>query len=140
MARILIVDDAAFMRMMLKDILTKGGFEIAGEAADGVEAVAKYNELKPDLVTLDITMPNKDGIQALKEIKAADPNATCVMCSAMGQQQVFFGLLHSSLRQGYGACHAYSSQPEVLAPEGGRRQVDGGDEVRRGGHQADTSI
>ena len=70
MAKILIVDDAAFMRMMLKDILTKGGFEIAGEAADGVEAVAKYNELKPDLVTLDITMPNKDGIQALKEIKA----------------------------------------------------------------------
>ncbi len=63
------------MRMMLKDILTKGGFEIAGEAADGNEAVAKYNELKPDLVTLDITMPNKDGIQALKEIKAADPNA-----------------------------------------------------------------
>ena len=57
MAKILIVDDAAFMRMMLKDILTKGGFEIAGEAADGVEAVAKYNELKPDLVTLDITMP-----------------------------------------------------------------------------------
>ena len=86
MAKILIVDDAAFMRMMLKDILTKGGFEIAGEAADGVEAVAKYNELKPDLVTLDITMPNKDGIQALKEIKAADPNATCVMCSAMGQE------------------------------------------------------
>ena len=85
---ILIVDDAAFMRMMLKDILTKGGFEIAGEAADGVEAVAKYNELKPDLVTLDITMPNKDGIQALKEIKAADPNATCVMCSAMGQQSM----------------------------------------------------
>ena len=68
MAKILIVDDAAFMRMMLKDILTKGGFEIAGEAADGVEAVAKYNELKPDLVTLDITMPNKDGIQALKGI------------------------------------------------------------------------
>ena len=65
MAKILIVDDAAFMRMMLKDILTKGGFEIAGEAADGVEAVAKYAELKPDLVTLDITMPNKDGIQAM---------------------------------------------------------------------------
>ena len=86
MAKILIVDDAAFMRMMLKDILTKGGFEIAGEAADGNEAVAKYNELKPDLVTLDITMPNKDGIQALKEIRANDPNATCIMCSAMGQQ------------------------------------------------------
>ena len=90
MAKILIVDDAAFMRMMLKDILTKGGYEIAGEAADGVEAVAKYTELQPDLVTLDITMPNKDGIQALKDIKAADPNATCVMCSAMGQQEFVF--------------------------------------------------
>ena len=82
MAKILIVDDAAFMRMMLKDILTKGGYDVVGEAADGNEAVAKYNELKPDLVTLDITMPNKDGLQALKEIRANDPNATCIMCSA----------------------------------------------------------
>ena len=90
--------DAAFMRMMLKDILTKGGFEIAGEAADGVEAVAKYNELKPDLVTLDITMPNKDGIQALKEIKAADPNATCVMCSAMGQQSMVIEAIQSGAK------------------------------------------
>jgi two-component system chemotaxis response regulator CheY len=98
MARILIVDDAAFMRMMLKDILTKGGFEIAGEAADGNEAVAKYNELKPDLVTLDITMPNKDGIQALKEIKAADPNATCVMCSAMGQQSMVIDAIQSGAK------------------------------------------
>ena len=96
--KILIVDDAAFMRMMLKDILTKGGFEIAGEAADGVEAVAKYNELKPDLVTLDITMPNKDGIQALKEIKAADPNATCVMCSAMGQQSMVIEAIQSGAK------------------------------------------
>ena len=94
MARILIVDDAAFMRMMLKDILTKGGFEIAGEAADGNEAVAKYNELKPDLVTLDITMPNKDGIQALKEIKAA----TCVMCSAMGQQSMVIDAIQSGAK------------------------------------------
>ena len=90
MAKILIVDDAAFMRMMLKDILTKGGFEIAGEAADGVEAVAKYNEL--------ITMPNKDGIQALKEIKAADPNATCVMCSAMGQQSMVIEAIQSGAK------------------------------------------
>ena len=97
-SKILIVDDAAFMRMMLKDILTKGGFEIAGEAADGVEAVAKYNELKPDLVTLDITMPNKDGIQALKEIKAADPNATCVMCSAMGQQSMVIEAIQSGAK------------------------------------------
>ena len=84
--RILVVDDAAFMRMMLKDILTKGGYEVVGEAADGIEALSKYNELKPDLVTLDITMPNKDGIAALKDIKAADPGALCIMCSAMGQQ------------------------------------------------------
>ena len=98
MAKILIVDDAAFMRMMLKDILTKGGFEIAGEAADGVEAVAKYAELKPDLVTLDITMPNKDGIQALKEIKAADPSATCVMCSAMGQQSMVIEAIQSGAK------------------------------------------
>ena len=96
MAKILIVDDAAFMRMMLKDILTKGGFEIAGEAADGNEAVAKYNE--PDLVTLDITMPNKDGIQALKEIKAADPNATCVICSAMGQQSMVIDAIQSGAK------------------------------------------
>ena len=67
--RILIVDDAAFMRMMIKDILTKNGFEVVGEAADGVQAVEKYNELQPDLVTMDITMPEMDGIAALKEIK-----------------------------------------------------------------------
>ena len=98
MAKILIVDDAAFMRMMLKDILTKGGYEVAGEAADGNEAVAKYNELKPDLVTLDITMPNKDGIQALKEIKAADPGAVCVMCSAMGQQAMVIEAIQSGAK------------------------------------------
>lgn len=86
--KILVVDDAAFMRMMLKDILTKGGYEVVGEAADGVEALAKYQELKPDLVTLDITMPNRDGIAALKDIKAFDPSALCVMCSAMGQQSM----------------------------------------------------
>ena len=85
---ILICDDAAFMRMMIKDILTKNGYNIAGEAENGAKAVEKYAELKPDLVLMDITMPEMDGIQALKEIKAADPNATCVMCSAMGQQSM----------------------------------------------------
>ena len=98
MARILIVDDAAFMRMMLKDILTKGGYEIAGEAADGNDAVAKNKEEKPDLVTLDITMPNKDGIQALKEIKALDPNANCLMCSAMGQQSMVIDAIQSGAK------------------------------------------
>ena len=83
---ILIVDDAAFMRMMIKDILSKNGYTVAGEAENGIKAVEKYNELKPDLVLMDITMPDKDGIQALKDIKASDPNAKIIMCSAMGQQ------------------------------------------------------
>ena len=83
---ILICDDAAFMRMMIKDILTKNGYKVAGEAENGAKAVEKYNELKPDLVLMDITMPEMDGIQALKNIKAADSNAMVIMCSAMGQQ------------------------------------------------------
>ena len=83
---ILICDDAAFMRMMIKDILTKNGYDVAGEAENGQVAVDKYSEVKPDLVMMDITMPEKDGIQALKEIKAKDPSANVIMCSAMGQQ------------------------------------------------------
>ena len=86
MAKIPITDDAAFMRMMVKDILTKGGHEVVGEAENGKQAVDKYKELKPDLVTMDITMPEMDGIEALKAIKAEDPNANVIMCSAMGQQ------------------------------------------------------
>ncbi|ONI44517.1 two-component system response regulator [Candidatus Epulonipiscioides gigas] len=83
---ILIVDDAAFMRMMIKDIVSKNGYDVAGEAENGQIAVAKYKELKPDLVLMDITMPEMDGIQAVKAIKAADPGAKVIMCSAMGQQ------------------------------------------------------
>lgn len=83
---ILIVDDAAFMRMMIKDILTKNGYNVIGEAENGAKAFEKYNELKPDLVLMDITMPEVDGIAALKKIKGADPNALVIMCSAMGQQ------------------------------------------------------
>jgi two-component system, chemotaxis family, chemotaxis protein CheY len=86
MARVLIVDDAAFMRMMLKDILTKNGLEVAGEAVNGADAIDKYRELNPDIVTMDITMPEKDGITAVKEIKAFAPQAKIIMCSAMGQQ------------------------------------------------------
>ena len=82
----LIGDDAAFMRMMIKDILTKKGYNVVGEAENGQKAVEKYTELKPDLVLMDITMPEMDGIQALKKIKSADPSATIIMCSAMGQQ------------------------------------------------------
>lgn len=83
---ILICDDAAFMRMMIKNTLTKGGYTIAGEAENGAKAVEKYKELSPDLVLMDITMPEMDGIQALKEIKKIDAGAKVIMCSAMGQQ------------------------------------------------------
>ena len=83
---ILICDDAAFMRMMIKDILSKNGYTVAGEAENGVKAVEKYNELKPDLVLMDITMPEMDGIQALKNIKAADSSAKVIMRSSMGPQ------------------------------------------------------
>ncbi|WP_066370360.1 response regulator [Neobacillus fumarioli] len=86
MARVLIVDDAAFMRMMLKDILTKNGIEVAGEAVNGLDAVEKYRELQPDVVTMDITMPEMDGITAVKQIRTIDPQAKIIMCSAMGQQ------------------------------------------------------
>ena len=83
---VLIVDDAAFMRMLLKDIISKGGYEVVGEAANGVDAVEKYKELKPDVVTMDITMPEMNGIEAIKKIKEIDPNAKIIVCSAMGQQ------------------------------------------------------
>ena len=83
---ILICDDAAFMRMMIKDILTKNGYNVVGEAENGLKAVEKYSETKPDLVLMDITMPEMDGIEALKRIKASDASATVIMCSAMGQQ------------------------------------------------------
>ncbi|MFC0213058.1 response regulator [Paenibacillus chartarius] len=86
MAKILVVDDAAFMRMMLSDILRKAGHEVIGEAENGVVAVDKYSKLQPDLVTMDITMPEMEGIDALKHIRKADPKAKVIMCSAMGQQ------------------------------------------------------
>lgn len=96
--RILVVDDAAFMRMMVKDILTKNGFEVVGEAADGRQAIEKYQELQPDLVTLDITMPEVDGIEALKKIRDADPNARVIMCSAMGQQAMVIDAIQAGAR------------------------------------------
>uniref|UniRef100_UPI0040571006 response regulator n=1 Tax=Acetatifactor sp. TaxID=1872090 RepID=UPI0040571006 len=83
---ILVVDDAAFMRMMLKDVLTKNGYNVVGEAENGAVAIQKYRELKPDLVTMDITMPEIDGLQALKAIRQETPDAVVIMCSAMGQQ------------------------------------------------------
>lgn len=95
---ILICDDAAFMRMMIKDILTKNGYNVAGEAENGLKAVEKYNETKPDLVMMDITMPEMDGIQALKKIKENDPGATVIMCSAMGQQAMVIEAIQSGAK------------------------------------------
>ena len=86
MARVLIVDDAAFMRKLLTDALTSGGHEVVGEAGNGVEAVSRWQELRPELTTLDITMPEKDGLAALAEIMAIDPSAKVIMCSALGQE------------------------------------------------------
>lgn len=98
MPRVLIVDDAAFMRMMLKDILTKNGYDVAGEAANGLKAVELYKQERPDIVTMDITMPEMDGIQAVKEIKSFDPNAKIVMCSAMGQQAMVMEAIKSGAK------------------------------------------
>ena len=88
---VLICDDAAFMRVMIKDILTKNGYDVAGEAENGLKAVEKYNETKPDLVMMD-------GIQALKKIKEADANATVIMCSAMGQQAMVIESIQSGAK------------------------------------------
>ena len=95
---VLICDDAAFMRVMIKDILTKNGYEVAGEAENGLKAVEKYNETKPDLVMMDITMPEMDGIQALKKIKEEDGAANVIMCSAMGQQAMVVESIQSGAK------------------------------------------
>jgi two-component system, chemotaxis family, chemotaxis protein CheY len=86
MARVLVVDDAAFMRKVVSDALASGGHEVIGEAGNGTEAVQRYQELSPELTTLDITMPEKDGLAALAEIMAIDPAARVLMCSALGQE------------------------------------------------------
>ena len=96
--RILIVDDTAFMRMTLKNTLEKGDYEVAGEAEDGVEAIEKYDELKPDLVTMDITMPKMDGITAIKEIKKLDEKANIIVCSAMGQESMIIEALSAGAK------------------------------------------
>ena len=95
---VMLVDDAAFMRMMLKDILTKNGYTIVGEAENGAIAVNKYKELKPSLVLMDITMPEMNGIDSTKAIKAADPGAAIIMCSAMGQQAMVIDAIQAGAR------------------------------------------
>src|SRR4051795_578360 len=99
MARVLVVDDAAFMRKMVSDALAKGGHEVVGEAGDGGEAVARYQELRPEVTTLDITMPEKDGLAALKEIIALDPAARVIMCSALGQESKVLEAVRSGAKE-----------------------------------------
>ncbi|NLV91984.1 MAG: response regulator [Firmicutes bacterium] len=96
--RVLIVDDTAFMRMSLRNVLEKNGYEVVDEAANGEEAVEKYLVTKPDVVTMDITMPKKDGITAIKEIMALDPNARIVVCSAMGQKPMVIEALSAGAK------------------------------------------
>src|SRR3954467_6490593 len=98
MARILVVDDAAFMRKMVKDALSAAGHEIVGEAGNGAEAVARFQELKPDLLTLDITMPEKDGLAALADILGTDPDPRGVMGSALGEEARVFRPLNFAQR------------------------------------------
>jgi two-component system, chemotaxis family, chemotaxis protein CheY len=87
MPKVLVVDDAAFMRVTLRNVLSPAGF-VVEEATNGAEAVTRYSEVSPDVVTMDITMPEKDGIEATKEIMALDPNARVVMVSALGQEKM----------------------------------------------------
>ena len=96
--RVLVVDDAVFMRMMIKDILEKNGFEIAGEASNGMEAVKAFRELNPDITTMDITMPEMNGIDAVRLIRGIDPNARIIMCSAMGQQAMVMEAIKAGAR------------------------------------------
>lgn len=98
MAKVLIVDDASFMRMTIRQMLEKNGHETVGEAGDGIEAVKKYIEVKPDVVLLDITMPEMNGVEALKRIKELDPAAKVIICSAMGQQAMVAQAIQSGAK------------------------------------------
>jgi two-component system, chemotaxis family, chemotaxis protein CheY len=97
-ASILIADDLSFMRMIQKEILTEKGYEIAGEAADGLEAVEKFKSLHPDLVLLDITMPNMNGLEAMRKIFQIDPKAKVIMCSALGQQNLIVEAIKAGVK------------------------------------------
>jgi two-component system chemotaxis response regulator CheY len=96
--QVLITDDTAFMRMTLRNILEKNGYEVVGEAEDGQVAVDRYAELRPDLVTMDVTMPKMDGITAIKKIMEIDPQAKIIVCSAMGQKALVIEALNAGAR------------------------------------------
>ncbi|HBG16693.1 MAG TPA: two-component system response regulator [Firmicutes bacterium] len=96
--RILLVDDAQVIRVMLTKILKAAGYEIAGEASNGLEAVEKYKDLNPDLVTMDITMPTMSGIEAVREIRKYDPEAKIIMCSAIGQKSMVIEAIEAGAR------------------------------------------
>jgi len=97
-AKVLIVDDALFMRNMLRNIFSESGFDIVGEAQNGNEAIEMYRQLRPDLVTMDIVMPEKNGIEALKEIMSADSSARIIICSALGQESLIMEALEAGAR------------------------------------------
>ncbi len=97
-ARILIADDLAFMRMIQKEILGERGYAVVGEASDGIEVVEKYKSLKPDLVVLDITMPNMNGLEAMRRIFQIDPKARIIMCSALGQQKLIVEAIQAGVK------------------------------------------
>jgi two-component system chemotaxis response regulator CheY len=97
--RVLITDDAAFMREMLREIIAEGGYEVVAEAADGEEALARFNEHHPDVITLDIVMPGKSGLEVLRELMALDPSACVVMCSALGQEALVMEALEAGAKE-----------------------------------------
>lgn len=96
--RIVVVDDSAFLKMMIKNMLLKNGFEVVGEASNGLMAIDVYKDLKPDLIIMDITMPELNGIEATKKIKQIDPRAKIVMCSALGQSQTVLESIQAGAR------------------------------------------
>lgn len=97
--RVLITDDAAFMREMLREIIAEGGYEVVAEAADGEEALERFNEHHPDVITLDIVMPGKSGLEVLRELTALDPSACVVMCSALGQEALVMEALEAGAKE-----------------------------------------